>query len=224
MDLARQLDPDERTRLYALLRSVNPHGPFSESLAQLHGFFSSVVSGPLVQPSEWLPIVLGPDDDEHGWESMEQAKDGLNLLMRFYNQVAIEFQKPDGAFTEVFHAFVTPKDVTAWCEGYILGILMREQEWREATNDPAIRPSFDPIVDLAKPDVAGLDAVSDPKTFRTMAARLPQCAVDIRAWWLPRNLGAMESRFSVQPNRRERRSKVRNQATKPRERKRKPRR
>ena len=108
MDLARQLDPDERTRLYALLRSVNPHGPFSESLAQLHGFFSSVVSGPLVQPSEWLPIVLGPDDDEHGWESMEQAKDGLNLLMRFYNQVAIEFQRGPNTYTTAATLVRTP--------------------------------------------------------------------------------------------------------------------
>lgn len=219
MDLDRRLASDERARLHALLRSANPDGPFSQSLAHLHGFFTSVVSGPLIRPPEWLEVVLGPDDDEHGWETLEQAQDGFNLLMRFYNEVVAELHRPEGAFADVFHAFVTPKDVTAWCEGYILGILMREMDWREATNDPAMRPSFDPIVDLSRPETAGLDPVADLKTFCAMAARLPQCALDIRAWWRPRTIAALQSTFSAQTDEHERSRKSNARVGKPREQK-----
>jgi len=215
MYLQQRLDPDERTRLHALLRSARPNGPFSEGLAHLHGFLTSVLSGPLVTPSEWLLVVLGPDDDGHGWETMEEAEDGMNLLMRFYNEVAIEFQKPDGAFADVFHAFVTHADVSAWCQGYILGILMREKAWKEATNDPAMQPSLDPIVDLAKPETAGLDPVADPKTFRAMAARLPQCALDIHAWWRPRLVSASENSGLSRADRRKRPTQTRAQVARP---------
>jgi hypothetical protein len=41
----------------------------------------------MVVPSEWIPVVFGDDEDSR-WETMDQARHAIGLLMRFYNEIA----------------------------------------------------------------------------------------------------------------------------------------
>ncbi len=45
----------------------NPDGLLAATITRLHGFLTSVVSGPMVVPSEWMPVVFGSSDDR-AWE------------------------------------------------------------------------------------------------------------------------------------------------------------
>ncbi len=65
----------------------NPDGLLAATITRLRGFLTSVVSGQLVVPSEWMPVVFGGSDDR-AWEAMDQARDAMSLVMSLYNEVS----------------------------------------------------------------------------------------------------------------------------------------
>jgi yecA family protein len=102
IDLKRRLTKKERGELEALMRVRDPQcaGAMECSIARLHGFLTNVVSGPMVVPSEWIPVVFGDDEDSR-WETMDQARHAIGLLMRFYNEIASDLG-PDGRRYGIF--------------------------------------------------------------------------------------------------------------------------
>jgi yecA family protein len=177
----------ERELLMAAVKLRHPEGPLSTSIEGLHGFFCSVVSGPLIRPTEWMDVLFGLSDEQRGWDSIGQVRDVIDLLMRFYNEVVGEFETGAFSLTILKTADgarpLSPAAVQEWCEGYIFGILLRELDWREATADPAIRPSLDPIVELADPRRAGMDPLELPDAYAHLVRRLPESVRNIHAWW-----------------------------------------
>jgi hypothetical protein len=75
MDLKRRLTKKERDEFEALMEVRDPlfTGPMQGSITRVHGFLTSIASGPMVMPSEWIPVVFGLDEDS-AWETMEQAQ------------------------------------------------------------------------------------------------------------------------------------------------------
>ena len=107
------------------------------SIDALDGFFTALVIGPsMVLPSEWIPFVLGGEMDD-AFLSVEEAQNIMQLLMRYMNSIASAFQDDADEFVPIFECcdFETPEDeraaATSWALGFILGIELRFDEWKQ---------------------------------------------------------------------------------------------
>ena len=59
-------------------------------LDKLQGFLCAVISGPdIIPPGQWMPEALGSAPE---YDSLQQAKEFMALLMNFYNDVADRLQ------------------------------------------------------------------------------------------------------------------------------------
>lgn len=189
MDLKRYLTEKEREELENLMAVRDPHliGPMQGSLARVHGFLTSVVSGPIVMPSKWIPLVFG-DDDDHPWEGMDQAQRAVNLLMRFYNEISSDLGPGGRQYSILIDRIRDDPDTfdlaDPWCIGYTLGFVLHEDAWKEAMEAPELRQAFQPILLMAQEKNAPeIDPDENPQTYAAMRAALPMCAVEIYEWW-----------------------------------------
>jgi uncharacterized protein len=189
MELKRRLTKKERDEFEALMEERDPHfaGPMQGSISRVHGFLTSVVSGPMVAPSEWIPVVFG-DDEDHPWETMEQAQRAMSLLMRLYNEIASDLMPGGRRFGIVIDRLGDRPDTLDladdWCVGYTLGFLLREAEWKEAMEAPELQRAFLPILFMAhakKPPE--IDPIENPDAYAAMLDDLPNCAETIHEWW-----------------------------------------
>ena len=197
MDLNRRLATKERDELEALMEVRDPHltGPMQGSITRVHGFLTSIVSGPMVVPSEWIPVVFG-DDEAAAWESMEQAKRAMSLLMRFYNEVASDLSPGGRSFGIIIDRIGDGPDTLDladdWCRGYALGIALREDEWKAAMAAPELQKSFAPILLMAHPQgPPEFDPIENPEMHAAMLDRLPHCAVEVYEWWRKKFVASM---------------------------------
>jgi uncharacterized protein len=189
VDLNGPLTAKERAELESLMAVRDPDctGPMEWLITRVHGFLTSVLSGPMILPSEWLPLVFG-DDEEHPWETMEQAQRATNLLMRFYNETADALATDGRRPTVMIDRFGEPPDTIDladdWCIGYMLGVALREDEWSEALEAPDLEEAFFSILLIADPEKPpDLDPEQNPKQYAEMIALLPWAVQDIHEWW-----------------------------------------
>jgi uncharacterized protein YecA (UPF0149 family) len=68
VDLKARLSKKERDQLEMLMEARDPghDGPMHSSLPRVHGFLTAIACGPMVMPSEWIPVIFH-DPDEVGW-------------------------------------------------------------------------------------------------------------------------------------------------------------
>jgi len=109
-------------------------------VSELDGLLTAVVSGPVVLvPSRWLPAVWG--DFEPIWEGAEEAQRFMALVMRHYNCLAGMLMEDPEAFEPMFYERTlddrTVTIVDEWCEGYLRGVRLAEEEWRAGGQDIA---------------------------------------------------------------------------------------
>lgn len=158
-------------------------------LDKLQGFLCAVLSGPdMIIPSQWMPEALG----EPEYESLQQAKEFMVVMMGFYNEVASTLQnnQPPKLILKRT-ASDKPMDYQTWCEGYILGWGLSTQEWLQPGNEPLKKLTF-PILYLSgafKEDAErrGKQFVpdeEDEKVWRDCADILPQSVLAIYNFWL----------------------------------------
>jgi yecA family protein len=169
----------ERKKLEALLKSANPNGALSVSLSWLHGFCTSVICGPLIMPSEWLPIVLG-DFKKSGWESVEQVQSATDSVLRFYNEVAFDLMRN----AENFSILVDDSERAAdgWCNGFVLGQLLRAPEWKRALKDMTVYEALAPIMAILTSAHDHAKKLSD-RAYAAATAQLPINVLSIYKWW-----------------------------------------
>ena len=189
MDLKRRLTKEERDELESLMDVRDPTfaGPMQGSVTRVHGFLTSVVSGPIIVPSEWIPVIFW-DEGDHGWESMKQAQRAMNLVMRFYNEIASDLGPGARRYSILIDRCGDRLDTLDlaidWCRGYMLGIAMREDEWKEPMESADLQEAFLPILAGAHPmEFPDIDPVKNPETYQAMLDDLPDCAVKIHEWW-----------------------------------------
>ena len=96
-DFAAPLSDEERDELEVLLESNYPDGTLGGAATCLHGFFTSVISGPLIKPTEWLGVVFG-DSFDRKWKNRDQLHRAIDLIMRFNNEVANGLMSDDSVF------------------------------------------------------------------------------------------------------------------------------
>jgi len=188
VDLRSRLSQQERDELETLMDVRDPSldGPMQGSITRVHGLLTSIVSGPMVMPSEWLPVIFH-DPDEVGWESPEQAQRAMSLIMRLHNEIASDLSSGGRRYSIIIDRIGdgddAPELADDWCRGYALGIAMREDEWKEAMDVPELREAFLPILAIAHAEKPGLDPIANSQTYQAMVDVLPDCAVEIAQWW-----------------------------------------
>jgi uncharacterized protein len=203
MDLKRYLTEKERDELRDLMAVRDPRfvGPMQGSITRVHGFLTSVASGPIVMSSKWIPLVFG-DDEDHPWEGMEQAQRALTLLMRFHNEILSDLG-PDGRqYGIVVDRIGDDADsdlADSWCIGYTLGFVLHEDAWKEAMEAPELQEAFLPILLMAhKKKAPEIDPDENPQTHAAMLAALPTCALKIYEWWRKKLVASFPSRMERQ--------------------------
>jgi len=126
----RSLTDAEFQRLANFLEGV---GPAAMNLEKLDGFFAALICGPdMVMPSEYLPQVCG---GEFSFDNDEQANDILGLLMLHWNFIAGELlrtlQEPHVYLPVLLEDDAGVARANDWALGFMRGLQMRPQSWRE---------------------------------------------------------------------------------------------
>ena len=154
------------------------------SFPELDGFLHAVISSPKPSaPDVWLGE-LGDDGDGLPFESEQQAKRILGLIVRWYNRIAGNL-----AMAKSLPVFLkeTPSHflsaASPWCIGYVHGIALHEKSWRQLLRADAGRLMLSPMFGLAFPpdddEVRDLDA----SELQRMADDIPTAAPLIYQYW-----------------------------------------
>lgn len=105
------------------------------SIDELCGFLYGIaITAEPISPSEWLPVVFSGVIPE--FESQDEARLVMDLLMQAYNQYITDFQEGTLAFPYDYEDF-DPEDfemVEEWCMGLSQGMGLRSDFWLPSEN------------------------------------------------------------------------------------------
>jgi uncharacterized protein len=165
-DLRRPLGQRELADLELFLAST----PKAMPLAMAHGFLTGIVSAPTtIMTSVWQPVMIG----EPAFESMEEARRVLGLVMRLYNQILTDLNEGRKA------APPNAKDddwLALWCAGYLRAARM-DDEW--AADEHGVALLF-PFAILAREvDLVG-EKDSEGKIIEDPTPQLRRCREQLR--------------------------------------------
>jgi uncharacterized protein len=122
-------------RLSDFLDSVPDNAAMT--IEELDGFFCALIVGPdVVFPSEYLPLLLGGEPgNTKAFRTMREANDTLQLLMYYWNSIAMSLQRL-GAYAPLFDD-ADSKGVVGrlWAQGFMQGVHLRIDGWRELLAD-----------------------------------------------------------------------------------------
>ena len=111
-------------------------------LEMLDGYLAAIVSGPeQLQPSEWLPQVWseGGQSSTPAFSGNEHAQRIMALILRHLVGIERTLAESPTRFKPLLYsarslgaqtAERTPPEGTAWCEGYMSGVKLRDQDWQ----------------------------------------------------------------------------------------------
>ena len=129
-------------------------------LEMLDGYLTAIVSGPeSIQPSEWLPQVWseGGRSASPAYASNDQAQQIMGLVLRHMVGIQRTLAESPTRFRPLLYmpdenarkSERTPPEATAWCEGYMAGVKLRDDEWQPLYDAPDARDWIFPIEALA---------------------------------------------------------------------------
>jgi uncharacterized protein len=161
----------------------------------LDGFLTAIVSGPvMIMPSVWMPMVWGsPEVDEPIFETLEQAERITGLIMRHLNGIIWNLEQDPDAFEPVFDAAIYPGDLREyvngemWAYGYMEGINLQRQNWKEFFDEPNSEVVLRPIFLLGADDVTPEEeALTETPTQREeLSEQIPASVAWIYKFWKP---------------------------------------
>ncbi len=108
--------------------------------SELDGFLTAVVSGPdMIPPSVWMPAIWGGETHSPNWESEDEFKRFISLVIRHMNCIVdMLMTKNTGEFSALFKASTQSKQqvliVEEWCFGYMRGVDLGN--WPEMSKEP----------------------------------------------------------------------------------------
>jgi uncharacterized protein len=165
-------------------------------IAMLDGFLTALVIGPnTILPSQWLPAVWGEtEEDVMAWNSTEQMRRILGLVMRMYNDRVQDLREEIDAYDPLIyqseHEGKTVPILDEWCMGFIRAIQLDPEGWRplvEAEPEESGGGLLTPMLlygteegwDQLKKNQALADRHLD------FADAVGSCVIGIRDYWLP---------------------------------------
>jgi uncharacterized protein len=172
-------------------------------LEMLDGYLTAIASGPeQIQPSEWLQQVWseGGKTSAAAFSGSEQAQRIMGLILR--HMVGIERTLADSPTRFKPLLYVpeappkegerTPPEGTAWCEGYMAGVKLRDEEWQPLYDSEKARDWVFPIEALAfgEHDDDFTEWVDSDDKREALIDELPVAAVLIYRFWQDRRTAA----------------------------------
>lgn len=161
----------------------------------LDGFLTAIVSGPVMLiPSEWLPHVWGPtEDDAPTFDTLEQAERITGLIMRQLNGIIWSMQHDPDAFEPVFDTVVYPDDPheyingEMWAHGYMTGIELQRKNWKAFFDEPSSAEVLRPIYLLGADEVTPEEeALTETPAHREkLSVQIPGSVAWIYRFWQP---------------------------------------
>jgi uncharacterized protein len=129
-DINQSLSKSELDRLAAHLKAM---GPQAMNLEALDGYFSALICGPEpLSPSEYLPEIWGGD---FAFESEAQMNEIAGLSSRHWNTIATGLESTLKLRKAHLPIILTASDGTSygndWALGFMRGVRMRSEGWRE---------------------------------------------------------------------------------------------
>jgi len=127
-------DSTQAKTLQSFLDATERH-PDSMSYAAAAGFLFAVASAPeLVQPSQWLPIIIDPDNATE--ISLEEMKGVTGSLMSLFNESTRQVQQADTklpqgvSFNDEALKNLDPNaSISQWADGFRQGYFWLEKVW-----------------------------------------------------------------------------------------------
>ena len=164
-------------------------------LEMLDGFLASIVSGPEpIQPSEWLPQVWsdGGLSTTPAYGNSEQAQTIMALILRHMVGIQRTLAESPTRFKPLLYLpeekksdDKQPLEGTAWCEGYMAGIKLRDEAWQPLYDAEDARDWVFPIEALAfgeqEPEFA--EWIDDKEKRDSLVEELAVASVLIFRFW-----------------------------------------
>jgi len=133
---------------------LDERAPAGVNIEWIDGYFVALICGPdMVLPSEYLPHVLG---EEFEFDDSDQAGDIIELLMRHWNTIAVEMLRTVSEPHVYLPVLLEDADGVArandWAKGFMHGVQMRPDGWRELIDSEERGGLAIPIMMLANED------------------------------------------------------------------------
>jgi uncharacterized protein len=168
-------------------------------LEMLDGYLAAVVSGPeMIQPSEWLPQVWseGNHSAAAAFANKEEAQQIMALVLRHMAGIQRTLAESPTRFKPLLYlpeakargSDRMPPEGTAWCEGYMAGVKLRDDEWQPLFDAQDARDWVFPIEALAYGDRDDefTEWVDTEEKRAELIDELPVAAVLIYRFWQER--------------------------------------
>ena len=165
-------------------------------LEMLDGFLTAIVSGPeAIQPSEWLPQVWsdGGRTANPAFADSEQAQKIMGLMLRHMVGIQRTLGESPTRFKPLLYMpeekvarnDKTPPEASAWCEGYMAGVKLRDDEWQPLYDAQDARDWIFPIEALAfgDQDPEFAEWIDDREKRASLVEELSVAAVLIYRFW-----------------------------------------
>ncbi|MDR2016484.1 MAG: YecA family protein [Burkholderiales bacterium] len=169
------------------------------NLEMLDGYLTAAASSPqTLMPSQWLPKVWGEDAAHSGravFASAEQAQRIMELILRHWSSVSRTLREMPTRFHPLLYfppeeamGPEAPHEAFDWCQGYMMGVQLSEEEWMPLYNSQDASDWIFPIEALAfghqEPEYA--DWFDDSERRDSLVDELPVAAVLIYRFWFER--------------------------------------
>ncbi|MFO1283529.1 MAG: YecA family protein [Burkholderiales bacterium] len=164
-------------------------------LEMLDGYLCAIVSGPeIVQPSEWLPGVWseGGRSATPAYTSSDQAQRVMGLMLRHFVGLQRTLEESPTRFKPLLYladerakSDKGPGEATAWSEGYMAGVKLRDDAWQPLYDARDARDWIFPIEALAygDQDPEFAEWIDDKDKRASLVDELPLAAVLIYRYW-----------------------------------------
>jgi len=153
------------------------------SASALHGFFTAIISGPMLMPSAWLPYVFGGD---HVFNDARDVQRVLPLIMHAYDTVARTLHENPETFELLTERRGTGSGeaprAESWCRGYVLGMSLGDDAWTPLLHQKPTGMTVRLIWAIGAPepdDVLAQALAADPTMYAETVQALSPGAVDI---------------------------------------------
>ena len=167
-------------------------------LEMLDGYLAAIVSGPeQIQPSEWLPQVWseGSRSAAAAFANNDQAQKIMALVLRHMVGIQRTLGESPTRFKPLLYLPEEkksderqPPEGTAWCEGYMAGVKLRDDGWQPLYDAEDARDWIFPIEALAfgDQDPEFAEWIDDKEKRASLVEELSVASVLIYRFWQAR--------------------------------------
>ena len=158
-------------------------------VSELDGFFTAVVSGPvMIPPSVWLLEVWGDFEPEWDNDTEDDMQRALSLMMQFMNEISatlmMQPENFEALFLESQFEGKTNTIVDEWCQGYMRGVNLAADQWK--LGGPEIDVLLAPIMAFVGEEAMGMPDKFNHSEIKNLQNIITPNVCEIHAYWLAR--------------------------------------